>query len=126
MSRLCLLLVSCCLIVGCQPADEQQVRKYTVRLPEPEYEGKPLSHWKGECRSASASSRQAAANALGEMGPNAKAAIPDLSELLVDKEAAVRKAAAEALGKRGAEAQAAIADLVGLLGEGTLGPGQDS
>jgi hypothetical protein len=99
MSRLSplVLLILLCLIVGCQRTDEPQVRSYTVRRPEPEYEGQPLSHWMAECRSASTPSRLAAAEALGQMGLDAKAAIPDLTELLLDKDAAVRGDADEAL-----------------------------
>jgi HEAT repeat protein len=43
--------------------------------------------------------RCAAARALGKLGPDAKSAIPALSELLNDKDEDIRKAASHALKK---------------------------
>jgi len=55
------------------------------------------------------------AEALGNMGPEANAAVPQLQELLDDKDGLVRQAAAEALGKIGVVAQTAIPQLTKLL-----------
>jgi len=60
-------------------------------------------------------SRRAAAYALGKMGPEAKMAIPALTELLRDKDTEVRQAAAYALGAMGPEANTAIPALTELL-----------
>jgi HEAT repeat protein len=43
--------------------------------------------------------RQAAAEACGKIGPEAKTAIPALTELLKDKDGQVRQAATDALEK---------------------------
>ena len=61
--------------------------------------------------------RQAAAVALGGIGPEAKTAVPALTDLLNDKERAVRHAAASALGNVGPEAKTAIPALTELLKE---------
>src|SRR5262249_5480001 len=55
--------------------------------------------------------RIAAAAALGEIGPGAKAAVTALSESLRDEAAFVRQRAAEALGHIGAGANPALASL---------------
>ena len=57
--------------------------------------------------------RRAAVDALGVIGPAAKAAIPLLIELLDDS--ACRDAAAESLGRMGFEARAAVPRLLALL-----------
>jgi HEAT repeat protein len=62
-----------------------------------------------------ADDRQHAAEVLGELGPAAMTAIPDLVKLLSDLEADVRGAAAEALGEIGPVAEAATVDLFKLL-----------
>jgi len=49
--------------------------------------------------------RQQAAEALGDLGPDAKAAVPELEKLLKDRHKYVRRAAAEALKKIRAEEQ---------------------
>jgi hypothetical protein len=54
--------------------------------------------------------RRAAAKALGEIGPRAKAAIPALTELLKDNNREVREAAASALGRSTPEMKATEAD----------------
>ena len=48
------------------------------------------------------------------IGPEAKPAVPALTELLKDKEWYVRQSAAEALGNTGPEAKAATAALKGI------------
>jgi HEAT repeat protein len=59
--------------------------------------------------------RTVTAQLLGEIGPEAKAAIPALMDLLQDTEHGVRFAAVQALGKMGPEAKDATADLQQLL-----------
>ena len=54
---------------------------------------------------------QNAALALGQIGPDARDAVPALNEALGDSQWAVRRQAALALGRMGAEARAAIPGL---------------
>lgn len=56
-----------------------------------------------------------AARTLGRIGPEAKAAVPVLTELLTHKEQSTRYNAASALGKIGPEAKAAVPALTDLL-----------
>jgi HEAT repeat protein len=58
--------------------------------------------------------RYNAASLLGRFGPEAKAAVPDLVELLSDRTTIVRCYAAEALGRIGPEAKGAVPNLRGL------------
>ena len=83
--------------------------------PEPEYQGKPLSRWVAETQDKDAVVRLSAALALGEIGPEAKTAVPALTELLKDKDSNVQWAAARALGKIGPEAKMATPALTELL-----------
>jgi HEAT repeat protein len=62
-------------------------------------------------REQSAAARAAAAEALGRIGPGAKAAVPRLAALLTAREAEVRSAAAEALGRIGPAARPALSRL---------------
>ena len=64
-------------------------------------------------RSENSSIRQRAAEALGKIGPEAKAAVPGLIEALKDE--AVRWKAGEALGKIGPGAKAAVPALIEAL-----------
>jgi HEAT repeat protein len=59
--------------------------------------------------------RTTTAYVVGEIGPQAKAIIPDLTELLQDEDHQVRAAAVWALGKMEADAKDAIPDLKSLL-----------
>jgi hypothetical protein len=61
-----------------------------------------------ELGSESSYDRFCAADALGWMGPEAKAAVPALANALKDQDILVRAAAAEALGKMGPAAKAAV------------------
>jgi len=62
--------------------------------------------------------RRAAAKALGEAGPEAKAAVPALAAALKDPDLYVRRFAAQALGDIGPDARAAIPALNAVLKEG--------
>jgi len=59
--------------------------------------------------------RDSAAEALGEIGPDAKNAIPTLIDLLQDREVYVRKSAANALGEIGPYANEAVPALITAL-----------
>ncbi len=59
--------------------------------------------------------REAAADALGEMGPEAKDAVPALIQTLGDGDEHVRRAAADALGEMGPEAKEAVPALLQAL-----------
>src|SRR4051794_20348249 len=75
---------------------------------EPTYQGRPLDTWVGQLQSPEARARRQAAYALSQMGPEAKPAVPALTEALKDEEGEVRMLAAEALGRIGPGAAAAI------------------
>ena len=59
--------------------------------------------------------RQTAAGALGKIGPEAKAAVPDLSKALKDEDKYVRQTAVRALGDIGPEARDAVPALIEAL-----------
>ncbi len=59
--------------------------------------------------------RVSAARALEGIGPEAKAAVPALSEALKDEDSGVRRAAVGALGRLGPEAKAAVRALIEAL-----------
>jgi HEAT repeat protein len=85
-------------LVGCQP--------------EKVYQGKRTSLWVKQLReSRGPSDRWRAAVAIGEIGPEAREAIPDLIRALQDRDYLVRWAAAKALGRFGPEARAAVPPL---------------
>jgi HEAT repeat protein len=83
---------------------------------EPEYEGRPLSSWIVDLKSAPAPySRNAAAYAISGMGPAAKAAVPALIEALTDPEATVRFPVCIALREIGPDAKEAVPALTTAL-----------
>ncbi|MHB0960114.1 MAG: HEAT repeat domain-containing protein [Pirellulaceae bacterium] len=82
----------------------------TTPTSEPEYEGKPLSHWLARCRDNEPDVRVAALNALGMMVTTST--IPVLTELLQDSECIVQEAAAEARGIIGQPASPALMELL--------------
>jgi HEAT repeat protein len=59
--------------------------------------------------------REHAAEALGDIGPEAKEAVPPLIEVLKDKEPRVRRDAARSLGQIGPAAKVAAPQLAALL-----------
>jgi HEAT repeat protein len=88
-------------VVGCQP---EKVHK-----------GKRVSLWIEELKEGAwPSDRWRAALAVGEIGPEARAAIPHLIAALRDNDATVRWAAARALGRFGPQARKATGALVKL------------
>jgi HEAT repeat protein len=74
----------------------------------PKVQGKSANYWMGELKSPNYVVRARAANAVGNLAESAKAAIPDLIELLEDPESLVRWAAAAALARFGAAASEAL------------------
>jgi HEAT repeat protein len=66
--------------------------------------------------------RAAAAQAIGQLGPVAQAAVPALTKLLDDPDPAVQTAAIEALGRLGPAAQAAVDKLRHLSDQPALAP----
>jgi HEAT repeat protein len=76
--------------------------------PEPVVQGKRASPWREDLKSPSASERWRAVWALGQIGPPAKAAIPEITQLVKDPNPIVRFMAAEALGRFGPDAKSAI------------------
>jgi HEAT repeat protein len=87
----------------------------------PSFNGKSLSYWLSEARSAAGPQRRQAVQALGEIGKSDRTTLPTvLPALLValkDKDVDGRRAAAEALGKQGADAKNALPDLVASLSD---------
>lgn len=67
---------------------------------EPVYQGRPLSVWTEELYDKNPEVRVAAAKAVGQIGPQARSAAPNLIALLVESQKE-RLAAAEALGRIG-------------------------
>jgi HEAT repeat protein len=99
------LLIVCLLLVlaGCE-------REAT-------FQGRPTSHWIEDLKNPSYMARVRAANALGNIGPEARKAIPDIIPLLDDREFLVRWAAAGALGQLGPPAKDALPTLKKLAAE---------
>jgi HEAT repeat protein len=64
---------------------------------EPNYNGKPLSHWLAALQDPSVRVRVEAAEALGQLEPETKAPVPALRAALKDVEVLVRRRAAESL-----------------------------
>ena len=70
--------------------------------------------------------RISAAAALGEIGPAAKAAVPNLIETLKDQNGRVRGSAARALGEIGPDAKAAVSSLIEALNDENSGVRADA
>lgn len=62
-----------------------------------------------------------AATSPGRSGPEAKSAIPDLTNALNDPDTGVRRATVKALGEIGPEAKSAVPELIKLLNDDSLG-----
>jgi len=75
---------------------------------EPTHEGRSLTGWRKSLKSDDPDVRRQAAFALGQMGEEAKAAVPDLAETLQDKVAVVRVNASLALFKIGPESRSVV------------------
>jgi HEAT repeat protein len=91
---------------------------------EPTYEDKPLSAWMQQLKSAVAAERCKAASALGEIGAEAKVAIPLLTAALMDQDMKVRAYAGWALVHIDLnQARACVPALVEALGVDVLSTG---
>ena len=99
------VLAGVCLGAGQEPAPTPQAK-------EPTYQGKTLGEWIAQTKDKRKGVRQTAAWALGKIGPEARAAIPALSELCKDKDEGVRQFAAQALGRIGPAAIPALTELL--------------
>lgn len=82
---------------------------------EPEFDGRPLSAWISDLKAMAPYSRNAAAYAIGGMGPAAKAAVPALIDALNDPEASVRYPVCVALREIGPVAKDAVPALTKAL-----------
>ena len=86
------------------------------KIKEPEYDGRPLSSWIVDLKTAAAPySRNAAAYAISGMGPAARAAVPALIEALDDPAATVRFPVCVALREIGPDAKDAVPALTRVL-----------
>ena len=73
---------------------------------------RPVEEWLKSLTDADPDNRQLAFEALGKMGAKAKAAVPNLNDLVKDKQPYMRRLASETLGKIGPDAQPALANLM--------------
>lgn len=86
------------------------------RAKEPTFDGRPLSSWIADLKAAAPATRNAAAYAIGGMGPAAKAAVPALVEALKDdSDPAVRFPVCIALREIGPDAKEAVPALTEAL-----------
>jgi len=76
--------------------------------PEPVVQGKRASMWRQDLKSPITAERWRAAWALAEIGPPAKAAIPEIAQLVKDPDPIVRFVAVESLGRFGPHAKSAV------------------
>ena len=81
---------------------------------------KPSGELTQQLKSPDVQQRIAAAVAIGDLGPSARAAVPALTEALRDQNPTVRFQAAIALGCIGPEARAAVPALIGTLKDGVF------
>jgi HEAT repeat protein len=91
---------------------------FTGCSPEPVVEGKRASLWREDLKSPTPAVRWRAAWALGEIGPPAKAAIPEIATLVKDPDPIVRFKAVAALGRFGPDAKSAVPVLREALRDG--------
>lgn len=82
---------------------------------EPAVQGKPMSQWAKRLSDKDPAVRRGAAEALGQAGPAAQQAIPELQAALTDEDGGVRRAAADALDRIGPDAVAAVPALIDAL-----------
>ena len=85
------------------------------RAKEPEFQGRSLSSWVADLTAQAPQTRNAAAYAIGGMGPAAKPAVPALIAALDDPEPVVRFPVCIALREIGPEAKEAVPALTKAL-----------
>jgi HEAT repeat protein len=78
----------------------------------------PISNWVKGLQSQNPAVRLEAAQALAQIGPAAKEAVPALAKSLADKEEEVRSVTAFALGEIGPDAKGAVGNLAKALEDG--------
>ena len=117
--------IGCAAIRAIGARDDQPL---TELLDDPLYAGRRLSEWIKLLESEDALERLGAARSLGDMGADAKGAIPWLIKSLSDRDATVRTEAAWTLGAIGPEAASAIPAMVSCFkrsngfNKGIIGP----
>jgi HEAT repeat protein len=79
------------------------------------YEGKTVRQWRADLKHSNWDRRYFAMLAFYKMGPEAKQALPAITDALKDSEWGVRTYAAKALGKLGPEARSAVPALTAAL-----------
>lgn len=80
------------------------------------YQGKPASEWTEQLKERDPVAEEEAIRAIGELGPEGGNAVPDLIQLLKDRNKQdVHKDAVEALGKIGPASKEAVPDIIRLL-----------
>ena len=79
------------------------------------HRGKGVAQWRESLRESDPQARREAAEALGKIGPRAKAALPELSAALKDSDDGVRTQAVIALWAMGPDARPVVPDLAALL-----------
>src|SRR5207302_5491668 len=79
------------------------------------HDGRPLRYWLRTLRSGDERSRENAAHALGQIGPESPDVLPALAQALGDEDYIVRKNAAVALGRIGPAARDTAPALIRAL-----------
>lgn len=87
------------------------------KAKEPSFDGRTLSSWIADLNAAAPSTRNAAAYAIGGMGPAAKAAVPALVSVLKDQDApaTVKYPVCVALREIGPDAKDAVPALTATM-----------
>jgi HEAT repeat protein len=91
------LLLTFALAGACLGAEPGPAAIARDRQAEPEYQGKPLGYWIALGRNKHPEARRSAVAALGNMGPEARTAVPALTELLSGQDESLRAVAAKSL-----------------------------
>lgn len=81
------------------------------------YDGQSVGHWQAALKDPDAKARRRAAYALGQIGPAANSAAPELATALADRQLEVAWYAADALGRIGPAAAPAVEALVKVIEE---------
>jgi len=79
------------------------------------YKGRSITDWQQRLGAVEAKERAEAADAIGHLGPSARAAIPSLAEMLRDADPSVRAKSAAALWSMGPAARSAVQSLQNAL-----------
>ena len=131
------LLLAFTLVADCLGVEQKPPS--TAQDQEPTYRETTVIEWTVVAKDKDPALRSHAAFMLGQIGPEAKVAVPILTELLADQDRKVRECAAYALGRIGPDAKPAVPVLMELLKDqdylvrwnavralGSVGPGAKS